>query len=542
MASQTAQGLTLGQLLDHEELDLRFVAGDETSRARVVHGVHGTEVEHPTRWLEPGWVMLTTGMRLQDDGDAGRDLVAELADANLAALGFGTGMTFDTIPEPIVDEAARRGFPLFEVPLATRFNEVIAFAARASLSRDFHVLRRTVSMQNYLIESLSASSPEEELIQRLGAVLDSDIALYRPDGELETVVRRGHAPSPGAVPPAWASQVWDAICERPPTPQHFDLGNSRVVSSPVEAEGRVRYWLVVVSRNHHASERLAQPVVEAAGRLLAVIANARRISVSEEREIRRLFIDELTSGAPAQLDQLGQRAAGLGLDFREPARAVQIVVQAPVARDAEWRPEARLERCLALTHQRFVIATRDDRIICLVQGRDEMLRAALDETEPLFGGAVIGVGRAARSVDELGHSIQDSTVAIAQLASAPGDAATLWFDDFDVLACLMSGAPKDVVRARVDQLLEPMKAKPQLYDTLQCWLDLDLDVGRSAGALHLHPNSMRYRLNRIEEMLGRSLRRPATIANLVVATMFDEMYGDDAPPQTIVRPPSTYST
>ncbi|MEA2424262.1 MAG: hypothetical protein QOH13_672 [Thermoleophilaceae bacterium] len=540
MAPQTAQGLTLGQLLDHEELRLRFDAGDEARRARVVHGVHGTEVEHPTRYLEPGWVMLTTGMRLQDDGDAGRELVAELADANLAALGFGTGMTFDTIPEPIVDEASRRGFPLFEVPLATRFNEVIAFAARSSLSRDFHVLRRTVSMQNYLIESLSASSPEEELIQRLGSVLDSDIALYRPDGELETVVRRGHAPSPGAVP-AWGSEVWQAICERPPTPQHFNLGKARVVSSPVEAEGRIRYWLVVVSRNQHASERLAQPVVEAAGRLLAVIANARRISVSEEREIRRLFIAELTSGAPAQLDQLGERAAGLGLDFREPARAIQIVVQAPVAQDADWRPEARLERALALTHQRFVIGTRDDRIICLVQGNDELLRTALDEAEPLFGGAaVIGVGRAASSVRELGHSVQDSTVAIAQLAGTADDITTLWFDDFDVLACLMSGAPQDVIRARVDQLLTPVKAKTQLYETLQCWLALDLDVGRSADALHLHPNSMRYRLNRIEEALGRSLRRPATVANLVVATMFDQMHRDDAgPAQTIVRPPST---
>jgi purine catabolism regulator len=534
-----SQALTLGQLLDHEELRLRLIAGDEACLGRVVHGVHGTEVEHPTRWLEPGWVMLTTGMRLQDDRDAGRELVAELAHANLAALGFGTGMTFDAIPEPIVDEASRRGFPLFEVPLATRFNEVISFAARSSLSRDFHVLRRTVSMQNYLIESLSASSPEEELIQRLGAVLDSDIALYRPDGELETVVRRGQAPSPGAVP-AWGSDVWQAICERPPTPQHFNLGKSRVVSSPVEAEGRIRYWLVVVSRSQHASERLAQPVVEAAGRLLAVIANARRISVSEEREIRRLFIEELTSGAPAQLDQLGQRAAGLGLDFREPARAVQIVVPPPVAQEIQWRPEARLERALALTHQRFVIGTRDDRIICLVQGTDELLRTALDETEPLFGGAVIGVGRAARSVRELAHSVQDSTVAIAQLASTAADTTMLWFDDFDVLACLMAGAPKDVTRARVDQLLLPVKTKPQLYDTLQCWLALDLDVGRSADALHLHPNSMRYRLNRIEETLGRSLRRPATIANLVVATMFDEMHRDDAgPPQTIVRPPST---
>jgi Purine catabolism regulatory protein-like family/PucR C-terminal helix-turn-helix domain/GGDEF-like domain len=504
------QDLTLGALLDQEELSLRLVVGDGDCRGQVVRGVHCTEVEHPSSWLEPGWVMLTTGMRFVDDADEQRSLVAELSEAGLVALGFGTGMTFDTIPEPIVEEARRRQFPLFEVPYATRFSEVSTFAARSSISRDFHVLRRTVSMQNYLMESLDDASPEEELIRRLGAVLDSDIALYRPDGQLEEVFRRNQRSNAHAD---WGADVWAEVCRRPPTLQRFSVGDARVVSSPVEADGRIHHWLVVVGRGYRASEQLAQPVVEAAGRLLAVMANARRISVSEEREIRRAFVADLATADPATLGSLGERAASLGLTFAAPVRAVQLAVDGP-----QWQ---RLERTLAGTHQRFVIAEYEGRIVCLAEGEDDVLAEALDAVEPVRDRPAVGVGRAADSVHELARSLNDAALALAQLEVAEDGATTLWFDDFDIVGCLVSGAPEDAVRARVDQLLGTIQAKPQLYETLRCFLDCDLDVGRSADALHLHPNSLRYRLARIELSIGASLRHPATIANLYVATMLD---------------------
>jgi PucR family transcriptional regulator, purine catabolism regulatory protein len=523
----TMPDLTLGSLLDQEELSLRLVVGADDCRGRLVRGVHCTEVEHPSRWLAPGWVMLTTGMRFADDANEQRSLVAELAEADLVALGFGTGMTFDSIPEPIVEEARSRQFPLFEVPYATHFSEVSTFAARSSISRDFHVLRRTVSMQNYLMESLDGASPEEELIRRLGAVLDSDIALYRPDGQLESLFRRGHRPSV-APKTDWGVGIWDEVCRRPPALQRFSLGDAHVVSSPVEADGRIHHWLVVVGRGYQASEQLAQPVVEAAGRLLAVMANARRISASEEREIRRAFVADLATAQPGMLGTLEERAAGLGLTFAAPVRAVQLAVPQPEHSDPDWRPAQRLERTLAGTHQHFVIAEQEGRIVCLAEGDDDVLAETLAAVEPLLDRATIGVGRAASSIYELARSLNDAALALAQLTTAEAAGTTLWFDDFDIVGCLLSGAPDDAVRARVDQLLGAIQAKPQLYETLRCFLDCDLDVGRSADALHLHPNSLRYRLARIEKSMGASLRHPATIANLYVATMLHTAGRGDA--------------
>jgi DNA-binding PucR family transcriptional regulator len=45
-------------------------------------------------------------------------------------------------------------------------------------------------------------------------------------------------------------------------------------------------------------------------------------------------------------------------------------------------------------------------------------------------------------------------------------------------------------------------------DTLRAYLDSFGDVAAAAAWLHVHPNTVRYRVRRIEEALGSSLADP----------------------------------
>jgi purine catabolism regulator len=65
--------------------------------------------------------------------------------------------------------------------------------------------------------------------------------------------------------------------------------------------------------------------------------------------------------------------------------------------------------------------------------------------------------------------------------------------------------------------LGPLRENPRVYETLVAYLDHDLDVGQTALALHLHPNSVRYRLGRAEELIGKPIRSPTTLIALQVA-------------------------
>lgn len=514
------QGLSLGGLLDHEELGLRLVVGEDECRERPVVGVHCTEIRNPSRWLEPGWVMLTNGMRLGGEEDEQRRLVAELDEAGLTALGFGLEMIHDEIPAGIVEEAERRGFPLFEVPFPTAFSTVSAFAAGSIVSRDFYVLRRIVSMRDHLMNSLDAEQPERELVQRLGKMLDSTVVLYRPDGRVQMVAGPGEAPK--QVAPAWSRGVWDHLCELEPGLQSFEHDDLKVVSAPVETEGRSRFWLVVATRQAYTFEYLTRPMVEAAVRLQAVIASAKRITSAEERAQQALLIEEIEVAGLAEAEGLARRAAALGLDFSGPAVAFQVAARGSGAEVDARALAAEVERRCASAHVPLLLAERGGRLVCMAQVEVAEL-APLVTGLDAAGTVVVGVGRPAGSIPELGCSAADAALAVEQLRGR-SEGEVLHFDDLELTTWLMTHPETTAVAAKVEATLGELKRKPQLYETLRCYLELDLDVIAAAKALSLHPNSLRYRLTKIEEILGASLRKPATISNLYLAITLDSLW------------------
>jgi DNA-binding PucR family transcriptional regulator len=56
-----------------------------------------------------------------------------------------------------------------------------------------------------------------------------------------------------------------------------------------------------------------------------------------------------------------------------------------------------------------------------------------------------------------------------------------------------------------------------LFDTFRVWQDNDASVRGAAEVLFCHPNTVRYRLRRIEKRTGRSLSRPRDVAELCLA-------------------------
>src|SRR4051812_25498258 len=81
--------LTLGDLLDDEALGLSLLVGGTEARAHIVEGAHSIEVPDPAPWLDHGWVMLTTGITLPKGETKQRDLIRQLDERGVVALGFG---------------------------------------------------------------------------------------------------------------------------------------------------------------------------------------------------------------------------------------------------------------------------------------------------------------------------------------------------------------------------------------------------------------------------------------------------------------------
>jgi len=509
--------LTLGDLLEQEDLGLELIAGDERCLVRPVAGAHSIEIADPVPWLQEDWVMLMTGVRLRGSPREQRRLVAEVASGGMAALGFGVGVVFKDVPAAMRDEAERRSFPLFVIPLRTPFREVVGFVNRSLLSSDVYLLRRAVSIQDYLMDGLHEAHPEDAIVTRLASTLDSVVLLFGATGVLEAA-GGGHG--------SLAAAIWSHI-EASPSAQRFELDGWHVSSFPVTPKDGVRRWLAVATQRRSRPEQVTRPVIRTAQRLLELIALVRHGGAAEERAARaELLASALQGGAGDDPGWIGQRVRALGLTFEEAGRVVVFAhagaVQPGGGSDAvSLRP--RLDALLLDAGLPYLVGPRGDRLVALVQGDgppplEQWVWALSSDGVAVLAGA----GRPVRSLSGVPESLRDAELAVDQLrrrrVQEPG---ALCFEGIDLGAWLVGSSAPEGLEPRVASVLGELKRHERLFETLLAYLDADLDVGRAAAALHLHQNSLRYRLRRIEAILGRSLHDLPTLANLYLAVLAD---------------------
>jgi DNA-binding PucR family transcriptional regulator len=125
------------------------------------------------------------------------------------------------------------------------------------------------------------------------------------------------------------------------------------------------------------------------------------------------------------------------------------------------------------------------------------LRAVI--ATPLVG--LAGAAAARAEVDRVFDSAERHPGAIGQVSSLDEARTTVLLDE---IVSQVAGQPR-LVDPRVRQLREQ---DPMLADTLQAYLDGFGDIAAVAQRLHVHPNTVRYRVRRIEKLLSTSLDDP----------------------------------
>lgn len=67
-----------------------------------------------------------------------------------------------------------------------------------------------------------------------------------------------------------------------------------------------------------------------------------------------------------------------------------------------------------------------------------------------------------------------------------------------------------------DDLSKLFEEKYELFDTLHCFIINHLNYGATATELFLHPKTIRYRINKIEQMLQLDLNNPIQLTNYTI--------------------------
>jgi purine catabolism regulator len=494
---------TLGDLLAEPTFGLRLLTGGDSAHLRPVGGAHAIEINSPNRWLDRDWVMLTAGLQLDDDHAQQARLIAQLDDDGIAALGFCIGAVHGAVPTGMVDEAERRGFPIFTVPMHTPFREIISLVHRNLMSDEIRAFSRMTAMQRFLMDSIGEENPKETVAERLASLVGAKVGLLQPSGRFEVAT----AELPG-------KEILGVLEGRHAMSVAFTVAGLHGHAFPIGGpESDEMPWLIIAAPEHRALHPLAKAAGNATLPLLAAMARLDRAQRLQDEAARRATLDALLEAEGREGARvLAAQAAVWGVDICDGVAGL-------VVEDATGKLEPEDVRAkVAAAGDRLgtpVLTTVRDGTVCALAPApvtDEMLETALLGGSP---GLRAGVGRTVTDPLAVAKSLSEAELAVG----ACEDASVGRYDDLDLGTVLVKELPLDRLAPKIDAWLEPLRSNPRVFETLVAYFRHNLDVGRTAQALHLHPNSVRYRLARAEALIGGPVRSPTTMIALQVAIM-----------------------
>ncbi|MET7358170.1 PucR family transcriptional regulator ligand-binding domain-containing protein [Streptomyces sp. NPDC005562] len=544
--------MRLRALLDTDALGLRLLGGED-ELDRTVRGVMTTDLRDPSRYLAGGELVLT-GLAWRHDASDTEPFVRILASAGVAALAAGEAELGD-IPDDIVQACARHRLPLFAVNESVAFATITEHVVRQVSGERAGDLAAVVDRHRRLMTSGPAGGGPDVVLDLLGTDLDLRAWVLSPAGRVIAGSAAAGTALPGPLCARLAGEHLAAVRTGRRGPHRVTVDSVTYSLFPVRTSGRgtagasrdvresvLSDWVLAVEADagDWPEERL--DLLQGVTQLIAVERDRRDASRTVRRRLAQEVLELVQTGAaPAEIAARLRVAAPVLLPGLGAAPHWQVVV----AR-VEWEggeidggpvAQSLLEEILVdplsagpEPSDRIAVAHTGDEAIALVplpavsgehDGADTGLIAdalLASVHDPLAAGLdgdgrlTLGVSASVHSAEGLRGALEEARHARRVAAARPGRVCAAGHQELASHVLLLPFVPDDVRRAFTARLLDPLREydsrhRAELIPTLEAFLDCDGSWTRCAARLHLHVNTLRYRVGRIEQLTGRDLSR-----------------------------------
>ena len=164
-----------------------------------------------------------------------------------------------------------------------------------------------------------------------------------------------------------------------------------------------------------------------------------------------------------------------------------------------------------------------DEVVVRVERAQERLRT---DGTPL----AIGVSTIAEGVAEIPQAYREASAAVRFAGKDGGVAALACLSPFEYMTLRADATAYRLIDQRLLAVLREDRARGGvLIATIRAYAQTDMRLKESAARLHVHPHTIQYRFQRIEELSGLNPRGFVDLHTLIVAIALDELCGSEAP-------------
>jgi PucR family transcriptional regulator, purine catabolism regulatory protein len=497
--------LRIRDLVERTELGLVVVHG-EALLDREVRWVHVTELADPTPYVRGAELVLTNGVWLEQ-GVAPGDYVARVAASDACGLVFGLLRERPEVPAALLAACRRDSLPLLSLPIAVPFTAVSQAMAELQAQARQRELVRSVSRGNALAQAVARGLGERGVLRLLTEDLQLPVALVDAGGHV--LAAEGIDPEAldaAAVAAALAGQARAEVV--------LD-GGAVATMFRVGALDDAEAALVCVRALVELSEAERAALEQAARFLTVELARRHAVQAIESRFAGELL--EMLYDVGRRGHELPGRLRSFAIDPDRAMAALSVAFAddgpATVAGLADF-----IARVFVRSGAPAVVPQGSDDAVAIagwtadaqrLNGLGEELARALAHEWPARR-VVVGIGALAEDVRQLRRSVLEAREARRVAQRRRRGPAVATFDHVGSHRMLLALHDAQTLRDFAAAVLGPVREydrghRSDLERTLRTFLDRGGRYNESAAALHLHVNTLRNRLARIEELTNRDL-------------------------------------
>ena len=540
-------GLTLREALTlAEPLRRAKVLAGERGLDRIVEAVNVMEVPDILEWVRPGELLVTTLYPLRDKAADVENLIPRLAEKGLVGLAITPESYIDKIPECMIDAANRLDFPLIELPPKVSFIDIIQPLTSRILNIQANELRQSEALLRQFLELILAGGDYSNIAALIAQSLDRPVAIL---DRFRRVLgcSSDFFEASGLFERDRSGDLYLKETIQPKEEVQLDWGMARIwrvrvasraldlIFYPVRASSMILGDILVGGNLPTPIPHVCKVALEHGATVTALKMMELRALSQVDQQFQNEILEALLSGKAEAIDRAVKLAQRLGIHLESP---YCLVIAAPdlslgeVLTLEKGQSRSDVDTSLHLARRyiralnpRAVFWRQGTRLVVffplvarrvekkeLTQALQEVCQRVAKENPPHS----ISMG-----ISEIGSSLEafPSTYRSAMQSLElgrllyPGTTSTvIHAEDLGLFKLFSSADSLGHLERLCQSVLGPLLAADKegvLLNTLRVYLECGRNLRRTAKVLGIHYNTARYRLKRVQKLLGLSWENPA---------------------------------
>src|SRR4051794_36132237 len=489
------------------------------------------------RWVRKDEFLLATGYPLPRDDISQVRLLKDLCTLGVSGIGVKLDRYVPELSESIVQTAEELGMPLVVIPEGIRFDDILIRAYTSIVNRQAAALARAQEIHSSFLDISLSGGGLRKLAGKLSSLLDeASVVITDPQG---SIVADAGDRTPFVDLGLLTADTID-VSQLGGNGIHQDahLGR-RWMAQQIQA-GNLRHGFVVVAEASAPFGEFSLVAVDQAA-IVAALEVTRDLAVGAvERRFSSNVLFELISGGETEFAEGVTRGAAFGWDLN---REVVVLVgrrelTTPALPSSKQQSELADDRAIefwaSAVHSQdrgAAAAGLGAELVAVIGAVEEpvvVARAIQAEVAQFTQGQyAIGVSRAYPGPAGIAVAYQEARMALRLGHRVSGPGAITAHGELGLFR-LLAQVGDDELRKFADETLGPLlrlnePERSEMLRTLHALVEHDMNMAETARHLYYHYNTLRYRLTKLERLLGPFSTNTEVTIRVCVALQIMEM-------------------